>query len=267
MREEGYRSFVELLRANMLHAGALRIDHVMALQQLYWVPSGRPPSEGAYVRYPLEDLLGILTLESHRHQCLIVGEDLGTVPEGFRERMQQARILSYRVLFFEKDKQSYLPADAYPRLSLAVAGSHDLPTLRAWWRSADLDLKESLKLYANPSQAAQARLEREADRAAFKELLLENSLTKSGDVPEEDFVAAAHSFLASTRSAIAMLQLDDITAEIDPVNVPTTSTEHPNWRRRLSLSLEQLRSAPAFTAATEALDQRCGNKPSRTADT
>ena len=267
LREEGYRSFVELLRANMLHAGALRIDHVMALQQLYWVPSGRPPSEGAYVRYPLEDLLGILTLESHRHQCLIVGEDLGTVPEGFRDRMQQARILSYRVLFFEKDKQSYLPADAYPRLSLAVAGSHDLPTLRAWWRGADLDLKESLKLYANPSQAAQARLEREADRAAFKELLLENSLTKSGDVPEEDFVAAAHSFLASTRSAIAMLQLDDITAEIDPVNVPTTSTEHPNWRRRLSLSLEQLRSAPAFTAATEALDQRCGNKPSRTADT
>jgi glycogen operon protein len=99
LREEGYRSFIELVRANMRHAGGLRIDHVMALQHLYWVPRGSTPADGAYVAYPLDDLVGILALESRRHQCLVVGEDLGTVPEGFRERMAAANILSYRVLF------------------------------------------------------------------------------------------------------------------------------------------------------------------------
>ena len=106
LREEGYRSFVQLLRANMRHAGGLRIDHAMGLQHLYWVPQGQEPSAGAYVRYPMEDLIGILALESHRHKCLVVGEDLGTVPEGFRERMAKANILSYRVLFFDQEPET-----------------------------------------------------------------------------------------------------------------------------------------------------------------
>ena len=149
LRDEGYRSFIELLRANMRHAGGLRIDHVMGLQHLYWVPQGQKPSAGAYVRYPMEDFIGILALESHRHRCLVVGEDLGTVPEGFRERMAEANILSYRVLFFEQEPETgaFLPPNAYPPLALAVVGSHDLPTLRGWWEGRDLDLKEQLGLF------------------------------------------------------------------------------------------------------------------------
>src|ERR1700751_671266 len=166
LREEGYRSFIELVRANMRHAGGLRIDHAMGLQRLYWVPQGEKPSIGAYVRYPMADLIGILALESHRHECLIVGEDLGTVPEGFRERMAKANILSYRVLYFEQEPETgaFLPPAAYPALALAVIGSHDLPTLRGWWEERDLDLKEQLGLFPGPGKAAHQREMRPRDR-------------------------------------------------------------------------------------------------------
>jgi malto-oligosyltrehalose trehalohydrolase/4-alpha-glucanotransferase len=159
LRDEGYRSFIELVRANMRHAGGLRIDHAMGLQHLYWVPEGQQPAAGAYVRYPMEDLIGILALESHRHQCLIVGEDLGTVPEGFRERMAKANILSYRVLFFEQDAQTgaFLAPSDYPVAAVAVLGSHDLPTLRGWWEGRDLDLKEAHALYRSPRSQAPTR--------------------------------------------------------------------------------------------------------------
>ena len=168
LRAERYQAFIELVRANMRHAGGLRIDHVMGLQHLYWVPQGQKPSAGAYVRYPIEDLVGILALESHRHQCLVVGEDLGTVPVGFRERMAEANILSYRVLYFEQEPKTsaFLPPSAYPTPAVAVIGSHDLPTLRGWWEGRDLDLKERLGLFPQPGEAARQRQARERDQTA-----------------------------------------------------------------------------------------------------
>jgi len=254
LKQEGYRSFINLLRANMRHAGGLRIDHVMALQQLYWVPDGCTAAQGAYVRYPLEDLIGILALESHRNRCLVVGEDLGTVPAGFRERMTEARILSYRVLFFEKDEHGFVPPARYPRLSLAVAGSHDLPTLRAWMMASDLELKNRLKLFPNAKLRKDAQQARASDReellAAFEEL----GFTADRTMEMNQFADTAHSFLASTASAITMVQIDDITEETAPVNVPTTSTEHPNWRRRLSMSLEEIAADARFHALTRALN-------------
>ena len=254
LREEAYRSFVDLVRANMRHAGGLRIDHVMALQHLYWVPRGRSPQESAYVSYPLDDLVGILALESQRHRCLVVGEDLGTVPEGFRERMAQARILSYRVLFFEKDENGFLPPDRYPALALAVAGSHDLPTLRGWWEAGDIALKERLHLYPDADGPAKARQERERDREQLLAALrAEGLLPEAGDVEVEALVRAAHSYLGRSRSVLAIAQIDDITDEAEPVNVPATSDERPNWRRRLSLTLEELSAAPRLDALPETL--------------
>ncbi len=249
LREEGYRSFVELVRANMRHAGGLRIDHVMGLQHLYWVPQGQKPSAGAYVRYPMEDLLGILALESHRQRCLVVGEDLGTVPEGFRERMAAANILSYRVLFFEQDGSTgdFLPPEAYPHLALAVVGSHDLPTLRGWWEGRDIGLKERLGLYPEPEEAGRQRAARERDRARLLAALRrEGLLPEDGEPDTRALVRAAHAFLARSPSVLAMAQIDDLTDEADPVNVPATSDEHPNWRRRLSMTLEELASRPRF---------------------
>jgi len=254
LREERYRSFIELVRANMRHAGGLRIDHAMGLQHLYWVPQGQKPSAGAYVRYPTEDLIGILALESHRHPCLIVGEDLGTVPEGFRGRMAEANILSYRVLYFEQEPETgaFLPPTAYPALALAVVGSHDLPTLRGWWEERDLDLKEQLGLFPEPGEAAHQRQTRERDRMQLLEALRrEQLLPPTGEPDMPTLARAAHAFLARTLSALAMAQIDDLTDEADPVNVPATSDEHPNWRRRLSMTLEELAARPRFIDIAE----------------
>jgi 4-alpha-glucanotransferase len=256
LREEGYRSFIELLRANMRHAGGLRIDHAMGLQQLYWVPQGQEPSAGAYVRYPIEDLIGILALESHRQKCLIVGEDLGTVPEGFRERMAKANILSYRVLFFEQEPETgaFLPPSAYPALALAVVGSHDLPTLRGWWEGHDLDLKERLGLFPEPGEASRQRQMRDRDRMQLVKVLRHEGLLPGDGEPDVPTLArAAHAFLARTPSVLAMAQIDDLTDEIDPVNIPATSDEHPNWRRRLSMTLEELSVRPRFIDIAEIL--------------
>ena len=254
LREEGYRSLVELVRANMRHAGGLRIDHVMGLQHLYWVPQGSKPSAGAYVRYPIEDLLGILALESHRHRCLVVGEDLGTVPEGFREGMAEANILSYRVLFFEQEPETgtFLPPSAYPAPALAVIGSHDLPTLRGWWEGRDLDLKEQLGLYPEDGEASRQRRARERDRMQLLEALRRERLLPDVGEPDIPTLArAAHVFLARTPSVLAMAQMDDLTDEADPVNVPATSDEYPNWRRRLSMTLEELAARPRFIDIAE----------------
>lgn len=249
LRREGYRSFIDLVRANMRHAGGLRIDHVMGLQQLYWVPEGASPSGGAYVRYPIEDLVGILALESHRHRCLVVGEDLGTVPENFRERMAEANILSYRVLFFEQDAKTgaFIPPADYPRLALAVSGSHDLPTLRGWWEGRDIELKEQLGLFPTPEAERGQRESRRRDRAELVQALRQEGLLPADGEPDVSALArAVHAFLARTRSMLALAQLDDLTDEADPVNVPATSEEHPNWRRRMSVSLEELPRSRRF---------------------
>jgi 4-alpha-glucanotransferase len=235
-----YQPFIDILQSNMRYCGALRIDHAMALQRLYWISQGQSAEDGAYVQYPLEDLLGILALESHRNQCLIIGEDLGTVPAGFRERMTAANILSYRVLIFEKDEQGFVSSEAYPHLSLSVASSHDLPTLRGWWREADLDTKESLGLFPTPALHDEARMQRGNDRSDLLQRLRSENLFKS-ESPEEDALCdAAHTFLGKTTSLLTLVQLDDLTNEREQVNIPGTTDQVPNWRRKYSLSLEDL---------------------------
>jgi 4-alpha-glucanotransferase len=251
LRQEAYRSFVALVRANMRHAGGLRIDHVMGLQQLYWVPKDRSPTHGAYVRYPLRDLIGILALESQRHRCLVVGEDLGTVPSGFRNCMADANILSYRVLYFERDGDGYAPPEDYPMLAAAVAGSHDLPTLRAWWDGSDLTLKESLHLFPTDEDAQIARSERARDRRDLLRAFERAGLDHDPAMDADQFIHAAHRFLARSAAALALIQMDDITNENTPVNVPTTTGEHPNWRRRSSSTLEQLARQPRFAILTQ----------------
>ncbi|MBV9628311.1 MAG: 4-alpha-glucanotransferase [Xanthobacteraceae bacterium] len=256
LQDEGYHSFIELIRANMRHAGGLRIDHAMALQHLYWVPAGEDPSAGAYVRYPMEDLISILALESHRHHCLVVGEDLGTVPKGFRERMAAANILSYRVLIFERDEDTsdFLPPNSYPRLALAVFASHDLPTLWGWWEGRDIELRQRLNLLPE-ADGARLRSERADDRARLVKACRDAGFLE--DAAEHDFTSlhrAVHAFLASTNSALSIAQLDDLTGEVDPVNIPATTNEYPNWRRRFSVDLDTLASDPAFDRILRSLD-------------
>lgn len=239
LRAKGYQPFIDLVRSNMRHAGALRIDHVMGLMRLYCIPAGMPPSKGAYVSYPLDDLIGILALESHRNRCLVVGEDLGTVPPGFRERMADANILSYRVLFFEHDdKGRYHSAERYPCLAVAVAGNHDLATLQGWLDASDITLKDRLGLYPSKGETAAQHALRQRQRDELMRRLDLDGLQQP--ISAAEFADAVHRFLGHTASAVVLTQLDDLLCEGDQVNVPATSSEHPNWRRKYSALIESL---------------------------
>ncbi len=253
MRAGGYRALAELLRANMRHAGALRIDHVMALERLYVIPKGAPPSEGAYLAYPFADLVGIVALESSRRRCVVIGEDLGTVPHGFRERAAAANVLSYRVLRFERDAHRFFGPQEYPRLAVAVTGNHDLPTLRGWWQGADLALEHEHGVVTGDDLAA-ARQRRDADRRALLDLLHHEQLLPYwvADPTYEELFGAVHALLGRTRALLAIAQLDDVLRELDPVNAPGDS-RYPSWRRRYASDVEQLAAEPLLASVAAAL--------------
>lgn len=262
MTESGYAHFIAVLRANMRHAGALRIDHVMSLMRLFWVPPGGRPADGAYVRYPFEDLLAIVALESERNRCLVVGEDLGTVPPEVREALGRAEVLSYRLLYFEKqhDGNFRLPSD-YPAGALVAASTHDLPTLAGFWSGADLDLRERLGLFPDGATAQRQRWFRGEDRARLLWALEREGLVRGEDIEgllaarelPADTVLALHAFLARTPCRMLAVQLEDLEGAVEAVNVPGTSTEHPNWRRKLPRPIEEWARDARFDALTEAL--------------
>lgn len=253
-REQAYSSFTELVRANMRYAGGLRIDHAMALLRLYWIPADHDAKDGAYVHYPIDDLIGILALESQKNHCLVVGEALGTVPKGFRERMAEAQILAYSVLFFEVEEDEFLPPEAYPYLGLSVASNHDLATVWGWWQASDLHLREKLGLF--PKGAQEARDERASSRESLiralrAQGLLSERVTSAGEVSVEQYSEAVHRFLARSNCLLTLVQLEDITGELEQVNVPATSDQHPNWRKRLPLTLRELAADPRLAHMVE----------------
>jgi 4-alpha-glucanotransferase len=263
MREGGYRALAELLRANMRHAGALRIDHVMALERLYVIPKGGSPKDGAYLAYPFADLVGIVALESTRRRCVVIGEDLGWVPEGFRERAAAANVLSYRVLRFERDAHRFFGPQEYPRLAVAVSGNHDLPTLRGWWQGADLALEHEHGVLADDGLAA-ARQRRDADRRALLDLLHREQLLPYwvADPTYEELFGAVHALLGRTRALLTMAQLDDVLRELLPVNSPGDS-RYPSWRRRYAADVEQLAAEPLLASVAAALGAQRGRAARR----
>ena len=246
--DRAYRSFIHTLRANMRHAGALRIDHIMGLTRLFWVPSGCSPDEGTYVSYPFSDLLGILALESQRNRCLVIGEDLGTVPDNVRHALEINKILSYRVLYFEKDWHhgTIRPPADYPHCALCTSGSHDLPTLRGFWQGSDLDLRDQLDLYPSDDFRNQQRQVRQQDRDQILAALQRDNLVADDAVNQyhgagdfnDDLAQSIQRYLARSQSVLLMVQLEDLLSEANQVNVPGTIDEYPNWRYKLSLNLE-----------------------------
>jgi glycogen operon protein len=248
LRRDGYRFQGELLAANMRHAGALRVDHVMGLARQFWVPDGARGADGAYVAFPFDDLLAVLALESRRARCLVIGEDLGTVPEGFRERLWEAGALSYRVLPFERHGASFAPPGAWPRPATACVSTHDLPPLAGWWRGADIAERRDLGLMT-PDEGEAARAARADDRRALLNALrAESFLPQNQDAaaPDRDapltpeLAAAIHAFVAATPAALAAAQVEDLAGEETAVNLPGTDRERPNWRRRVTATLEEL---------------------------
>jgi 4-alpha-glucanotransferase len=261
LAEHAYAPFVEAVRAAMRHAGAIRIDHVMSLTRLFLIPEGRPGTEGAYVRYPLEDLVRILALESRRNRCLVVGEDLGTVPEGFRPRMREAGVLSYRVLWFERSPvDDFLPPAAYPSEALCTVTTHDLPTLRGWWEGRDLAWRAELSVYPDEEARLADGHRRYLDRfrlldALEREGLLPAGIDRSAGIPDltPDLVAAIHRYLAASPGRLLAVAAEDLAGEAEQPNLPGTVAEHPNWRRRLGPPVDRLFGLPAARAVCAAL--------------
>ncbi|MDB5409537.1 MAG: 4-alpha-glucanotransferase [Rhodospirillales bacterium] len=265
LRRHAYMPFIACLRANMRHAGALRIDHVMALQHLYWVPSGVGAAHGGYVAYPIEELVGILALESQRHRCAVIGEDLGTVPEGFRERMQRANILSYRVLVFERQHDgSFLPPDHYPSLATASVGTHDLSTFRGYWTGRDLEWRSELDLYPGPEARDADAANRERERRLLVDALrregvlppeiAESLFTDSGPQYRSELNEAVHRFIGRANARFVLVQIEDACGEIEQANLPGTMDEHPNWRRKLSENVPEIVANEAFARLAAALN-------------
>lgn len=269
LRTHAYKPFIEMLRANMADAGALRIDHVMGLMRQYWCIPELSQSSGSacgtYVDFPFDDLLALAILESHRNQCMLIGEDLGTVPGNLRERLDEAGILRYRVLYFEKDYDSgefRSPAE-YPGSSLATAATHDLPTLAGFWNGHDLDCRAQLGLFPDSEYETRQRSSRHSDRQHLLDLFRQQGvvpeLVEACDesISSRQFADAVHLLMAKSPSRLLVLQLEDLVGQVDMVNMPGTVYEHPNWCRKLEISLEELpRWLRSETVLAQVIEER-----------
>ena len=241
LQAAGFAPFAELLHATMSGAGGVRIDHVMALERLFWVPCGRRPADGAYVSYPLESMLDIVATESVRHRTMVIGEDLGTVRPGLRERLARAGVLSYKVAWFERDPQGRLiDPRALPPLSAVCASTHDLPTIDGWAAGREIDERERLGLL-DAESAARQRAERFEDLAR-----IEAGLALAG-VQGGDLVERLHRWLAASSARLAIVQMEDVAGLERQPNLPGTPDVAPNWRQKLPVALESLADTPRWT--------------------
>ena len=235
----GYAAFIALLRSALRDAGGIRIDHVLGLRRLWVVPDGADPRDGAYIRYPLEDLLRLAALEAHRAGAVVLGEDLGTVPEGFRERLGRFGIKGMQVLWFQRQGKRFLAPGKWAPKAVAMTTTHDLPTVAGWWVGKDIAWRRRLNLFADRNGAALATKERQRDRKLLWEAFARAGVAQGrppGANGGATVLAAAIDFLGKTACDLAMLPLEDALGRKEQPNLPGTITEHPNWRRRILIN-------------------------------
>jgi 4-alpha-glucanotransferase len=242
---QAFEPFRETLRASMRHAGAIRLDHVLGLKRLYLVPQGFAADNGVYVQMPFEALLAATAQESVAHRCVVIGEDLGTVPEGFREKMADWGIWSYQVMMFERDDHGrFLGIDHYAPNALVTFNTHDLSSYAGWRSFSDLRLKRSLGI--DPG---------ESDDERWHALMMLSDVLVHYGIDRHDLYAVA-GFLARTRSRLLAISLEDMLGVIDQPNIPGTVNEHPNWRQRLPLALDGIASVIDVAALKSATAER-----------
>jgi len=228
---DDFASMRRLMSAAMRHAGAVRLDHVLGLKRVYMVPLGQAAANGAYVQFPFEPLLHVVAEESNRGRCIVIGEDLGTVPENFRETIARWGLWSYRLMLFEREWDGrFRPPEAYPAEALATFSTHDLPTFHGWIARHDLAVKRGIGVDPGENDDVRAWA-----LVKLREILSE----RGGGYPPDDITAVA-AFLAATTSRLVLIALDDVVGMLDQVNIPGTVTQHPNWRRKLPVELEGL---------------------------
>ncbi len=240
LKARAYTPFIEMLRKVMKFADLLRIDHIMGFMRLFWIPSGATPDEGVYVRYPFNDLLRIATLESCRQNCLIVGEDLGTVPNEVRESMNKKGILSYKVFYFEKKSDgTFKSSEEYPPCSMSTTSTHDLPTLVGYWKGRDIEIRAKLNLIPG-SNVEKFRIDRESDKKQIIALLKEEALLKDSQPLLRDIIEGILKFIAKTQSNLATVQIEDLLLSDEQPNLPGVVKEYPSWKTRWIKNIEDV---------------------------
>ena len=272
LAEREYKPLREAFAALTRNAGAVRIDHAMGLARLWWIPEGSSSAGGGYMRYPLGAMIDTVADASNANQCLVIGEDLGTVPPGFRHTMEAANVLSYRVLYFERHGgTAFLPPSTYPEKSLACVSTHDLATLAGWWQSSDIKLRQETGTQ-NAEATERDLAERRRDRRALiialadEELLPEEyarAATGEDELPTHlghDLAVAVHRFMARTPSMLLTVQLDDMVGATEQPNLPGTTDQYPNWRVRAAVTLEELQDHRQFLDTAAAMRRE---RPSR----
>jgi 4-alpha-glucanotransferase len=256
LRRRGYAAFLEMLRAALSHAGGVRIDHAMGLNRLWVIPDGAGAHAGAYLTFPERDLMRLVALESHRHGAIVLAEDLGTVPEGFEERLGRAGLAGMRVLWFERDRSgAFIPPRQWTHRAAGMTSTHDLPTVAGWWSGRDIEWRERLGMCQD---SGKEREERAADRARLWQSFCASGAA-SGDPPGPDQGArvadAAVVHVAGSACELAMVPAEDALALREQPNLPGTVDEHPNWRRRLPGPAATVLDAPEVAARLAELDR------------
>lgn len=257
LQARGYQPFIDLLRANMKDCGALRIDHILGLARMWWVAKGDSAKNGAYVRYPLEDLLAILALESQRNQCLIIAEALGTVPKGMLEKLEEKGILAYNIFYFESDNQGSKPLANYPYQAMTTLSTHDLPTVQGYWKGYDFVLGEKFGIYPSEKVLNILKQSREENKAKIRQAVEKvQELANTDEGVSETFTHQLQAYVADTNSALFGTQPEDWLNMLEPVNIPGTSMEYPNWRRKLSHTIEAIFENQAINQLLDTIEQK-----------
>jgi 4-alpha-glucanotransferase len=252
----GFAPFIATLRACLRHSGGLRIDHAMGLLRLWVIPQGADAKEGAYLAFPIDDLMRLVALESHRQHAIVIGEDLGTVPPGFRDRLGQTGIYGMRVLWFERENKRFTPPAEWSTDSVAMTSTHDLPTVAGWWGGKDIEARNQLGLVADIEAEEVARA---GDRRSLWRAFRRARAGAVGMPPPADTAApadAAVKFIAETSSQLALLPLEDALALQEQPNLPGTIDEYPNWRRRYRGEAGDLLKEPQTRRRLEPLTRR-----------
>ncbi len=256
LQRTGFAGFIATLRASLGQAGGIRIDHALGLRRLWLVPNGASSAEGAYLTMPLDDMLRIIAIESQRARAIVIGEDLGTVPEGLRPKLEERALLGMRVLWFERDEEgAFAPPSDWDDQAVAMTGTHDLPTVAGWWRGRDIAWNRDLD---RGVPADEAEAERTGDRHLLWLALEKSGATTIAEPPIETpspVVDAALVHVASSACPLAILPVEDLIGAVEQPNLPGTIDEHPNWRRRLPAATDALLTQADVAARTKAINE------------
>ncbi|WP_338619491.1 4-alpha-glucanotransferase [Achromobacter sp. E1] len=266
LHTQGYAAFIDMLRAVLAHTGGVRIDHILGMARLWLVPEGASPADGAYLRYPLDDMLALISLEAWRHRACAIGENLGTVPEGFDDRLKDNGVLGMNVLWFMRQAPDAQPGpDApagftapaeWPRNAVAMTTTHDLPTLRGWWDERDIDWRVKLGLLGADDSEESLRAGRALDRELLSRALDPSLATPPAEAP----VPALLQFVSSSPCPLMLIPMEDVAGVLDQPNLPGTIDTHPNWCQRLPLSIRATFADPDTQARLDAA--RAGRRQS-----